>query len=201
MQPTVPFAIGLYLGSYFPLALILVAQDLRLDAFKDGFCSIHSLVAFDCATPFRNTIWSMSGVAVCAIGLLVTIVALRKLPMRQRVKIVETKHIPADLINYVIPYIVSFVSLDFSDSAKLIGFGVFFVWIFIITYKSGQLALNPVLAVLGWKLFEVKYTYHGAQDIFVGRMLSKNDIEPNQLYLQTPLQDVMIVRGDAEGRA
>jgi hypothetical protein len=100
-------------------------------------------------------------------------------PTPQRVTVVESKHVPADLINYVIPYVVSFVSLEYKDPSKLLGFGILFFWIFWITFKSGQIVLNPALAVLGWRLFEVKFTYHGSTDIFVRRMLSRIEIEPH----------------------
>ena len=69
--------------------------------------------------------------------------------------VTESKHVPADLINYVIPYVVSFMSLDYEQTPKLFGFAVFLIWIFWITYKSGQIALNPVLAVLGLSLIHI----------------------------------------------
>ena len=54
---------------------------------------------------------------------------------------------------------VSFMSLDYEQGPKLVGFAAFLLWIFWITHKSGQIAMNPVLAVLGWKLYEIKYTF------------------------------------------
>ena len=116
------------------------------------------------------------------------------LPTPQRVTVVESKHVPADLINYVIPYVVSFVSLEYKDPSKLLGFGVFLAWIFWITLKSGQIVLNPALAVLGWRLFEVKYKFHGSKDIFVGRMLSRTEIEPDRDYHTGGLQDIIVAR-------
>lgn len=110
-----------------------------------------------------------------------------------RIKVAEAKHIPADLINYAMPYIVSFMGLDFSSPSKLIGFAVFFVWIFWITYRSGQIVMNPLLIAFGWKLYELKYSYLQSGDALVGRALSQSDIEPNTLYRIGNLQDVMVV--------
>lgn len=200
MQLRILFAAAIYLGSYLPLSLILLAQDLDVEVVKRGICPVGSMVALGCASPLKNPLYSLAAVAVCAAGMLATFVALRVLQTSQRVKVTESKHIPADLINYVIPYVVSFISLDFEQGTKLIGFAVFLIWIFWITYRSGQIVINPVLAAFGWKLFEVKYAYPAGSGIFVGRMLSKVDIEPDRTYLQGHLQDVMVVRGE-EGNA
>lgn len=198
MQLRALFAVAIYLGSYLPLSLILLAQDLDVATLKRGICPAAMTATWLCDNPLKNPAWSLSAVAICAAGMLATFVALRYLRTPHRVKVTESKHIPADLINYVIPYVVSFISLEYDQPTKLIGFGVFLAWIFWITHKSGQIALNPVLAVFGWKLFEVKYVYNGSANIFVGRMLSKVDIEPERSYRQGNLQDVMVARTEGE---
>ena len=198
MQLRTFFSLLIYVGSYLPLSLILLVQDIDLGILKQGPCPRTLLASLDCVSPLRNTVLSLTVFAICAIGLAATVLVLRKLPTSQRVRIIETKHVPADLLNYVIPYVVSFVSLDYADTSKLLGFIVFFAWIFWITVKSGQILLNPTLAVLGWKLFEVQYSYHGSKDIFVGRMLSRIEIEPGRDYLTEALQDIIVVASDHE---
>lgn len=183
----------IYLGSYLPLSLILLAQDLDAKATARGLCQIADMRYGNCSAPFKHPTFSLAAVALCAACLCASLFALRVLPTKHRVNVVESKHIPADLINYVIPYILSFISLDYGDPPKLIGFAVFLAWIYWITFKSGQIVLNPVLAVLGWKLFEVKYRHFGSEDAFTGRVLSKREIAPGKTYRQGGLQDVMIV--------
>ena len=199
MQIRIAFALAIYLGSYFPLSLILLAQDLNMDAVKRDLCPLASMLELGCVSPFKNTILSLSAVFVCLGGLLLTLVVLRTLNVKSQVMVTESKHVPADLINYVIPYVVSFMSLDYEQTPKLFGFAVFLIWIFWITYKSGQIALNPVLAVLGWKLFEIKYKHPAGAEIHVGRMLSKFDIRAGRSYRQNGLQDVMIAKSCEEG--
>ena len=93
------------------------------------------------------------------------------------------------------PYIVSFMGIDFASPMKMLGFAVFFLWIFWITYRSGQIIMNPILIVFGWKLFEIKYNFVQSGDQLIGRALSREDIEPNRMYRRGSLQDVMIVDG------
>ena len=200
MQIRIAFALAIYLGSYFPLSLILLAQDLDMDVVKRrGLCPLASMLEVGCVSPLKNATWALSAVVVCLVGFLLTLVVLRMLKAKSRVTVTESKHVPADLINYVIPYVVSFMSLDYEQPPKLIGFAVFLIWLFWITYKSGQIALNPVLAVLGWKLYEIKYKHPAGAEIHVGRMLSKFDIRAGRSYRQTGLQDVMIAKSCEDG--
>ena len=53
--------------------------------------------------------------------------------------------------------------------------------------------MNPVLIAFGWRLYEVKYSYLQSDDPFTGRALSKMVIEPNAVYQQAQLQDVMVI--------
>ncbi len=200
MQFSIIFAAAIYLGSYLPLSLILLAQDIDPNVFKHDICTISAAITLHCENPLRNPEWSLSAVAICVVGLASTSIAFRELRSTRPVSIVESKHVPADFINYVIPYIVSFMSLDYDQWPKLVGFGIFLVWMFWITYMSGQIALNPMLAVLGWKLYEIKYTFSAGSKTHVGRMLSKYPVSPGQSYRQNELQDVMVAIGADEGR-
>ena len=192
-------AFALYVGSYFPLCVVLLAQDIDFTATKTGFCNPSSLLEAKCGVPLLHPVWSISIVLASLSCLLVTLWTLRIVNVDHRVSIAESKHIPADLINYIIPYVVSFMGIDFSSPSKMAGFAVFFVLIFWITYRSGQIVMNPILAVFGWKLFEIKYNYLQSVDQFAGRVLSQSEIEPNKTYAHGNIQDVMIVREPQTG--
>ena len=187
-------AFALYVGSYLPLAIILLAQDIDISTLKAGFCSLPAWREGDCRLPLLHPAWSLSTVGFSAACLLLTLWALKVIKCQNRVQITEAKHIPADLINYVIPYVVSFMGIGFDSSANTIGFSVFFIWMFWITYKSGQIIMNPVLISFGWRLYDIKYHYLQSDDCLSGAVLSQVEIEPNSVYHQAYLQDVMIVR-------
>ena len=55
--------------------------------------------------------------------------------------------------------------------------------------------MNPILVAFGWRLYEIKFSYLQSEDAFTGRVLSKMVIEPNGVYRQAQLQDVMVVHG------
>ena len=86
---------------------------------------------------------------------------LRKLRGQHDIVIEESKTIPNDLINYVFPYVVSFMGLEMGSSGKYYGFLLFLIWMFLITYRSGQILMNPLLLVAGWQLYEIKASIEG----------------------------------------
>jgi hypothetical protein len=188
-------AFALYLGSYVPLSLILLAQDLDVKLAGNDLCVPHVWGISRCTLPLNHPWWSIGAVAVSLLCLAITSRTLVAVRGNQRVRVSESKHVPADLINYVIPYVLSFMGLDYGDPAKMLGFAVFFLWIFWITDRSGQIVMNPILVAFGWRLYEIKFSYLQSADAFTGRVLSKTVIEPNGVYRQAQLQDVMVVHG------
>lgn len=112
-------------------------------------------------------------------------------PFEARVKI--TKAIPNDVINYVFPYVVSFMGISYESPEKLLGFAVFLLWMFAITYKSGQIIMNPLLLMFGWKLYEAEIEINGNERSV--RMLYKGNLTPGDYSVQT-IQDFYVARGD-----
>lgn len=148
--------------------------------------------------PFANATASIFFTTLCVIAFFATMILLRAIKGNNKITILEVKHIPADLINYVFPYVVSFMSLDYKGTGKIVGFLIFLVWMFLVTYKSGQIMLNPLLIVFGWKLYEIKYKFVGGDDIYTGRAMANMNIQPNTIYKKNDVQDVLIIKnGDS----
>ncbi|MCB1944715.1 MAG: hypothetical protein KDF55_03280 [Thauera sp.] len=101
------------------------------------------------------------------------------------------KATPNEIINYTFPYVVSFMGITYGDPQKLIGFGVFLLWMFAITLKSGQILMNPLLLIFGWKLYEATILINGIEkDV---RVLKHGNLEVGQQMGQT-VQDFYILR-------
>lgn len=184
----------IFFGSYFPLALILFVQDFNVAAATQPFCSSFKNLSDTCALPLSHP-WTAS-VILLASGLcfMVFLFALRITPSTNEVNVHETKHIPADLMSYVFPYIVSFMSFDYASIPKMIGGAIFLLWMFLVTFRTGNIALNPLLAVFGWRLFEIKFSYPLGVAHHLGRALSKDEIEPNSRYEVFAFQDVLLAK-------
>ncbi len=188
-------ALAVYFASYLPLSVILLVQDLKFDRIGGAFCNPFTTPSQQCKIPLDHPVAAAAAVAVCAAALAWTLITLHLVSPGQSITIKEAKHVPADLMNYTLPYVVSLIGLDYKDPAKLLGFLVFFLWMFVITYRSGQTILNPVLAVFGWQLYEVTYEFQaGSQRDYSGVALSHVPVEVGKVYPQAPLQNVLVIK-------
>lgn len=153
-------ALILFLGSYFPLSLILLIQDIKESSWKASVCRISEISS--CYLPeLTNPDRVLGLLGICALSLIVFMVLMKNLSGYSNLEVVDSKSVPNDLINYVFPYVVSFMGLDLGIDGKFFGFLLFIVLMFVITYRSGQILMNPVLLVAGWQLFELNIVTEG----------------------------------------
>jgi hypothetical protein len=178
MQFRLISAMVLFIGSYFPLALILLVQDIPKKYLGAPFCGFgYSGCTFQI---FEHPGWVLSSVLVTGFALLITHSGLRRVKLRFDVDVIEVKTIPNDLINYVFPYVVSFMGLSFDDPGKIWGFVVFLIVLLAITYRSGQIVMNPLLIIFGWKIYEVKMAIGQNREVRITRVLKQGRLLPGK---------------------
>jgi hypothetical protein len=83
------------------------------------------------------------------------------------------------------------MGITYDAPEKLLGFAVFLLWMFAITYKSGQIIMNPLLLMFGWKLYEANISINGQSRTV--RILKKGNLIPGDYKVQT-IQDFYIAR-------
>lgn len=180
----------MFIGSYFPLAIILALQEIKQKSWKAGIC----LTWGNCTLPSSNHPYlSLGGIAVTFICLLLGVWVLKKIRCTYPVHILESKAISSELISYTIPYIISFMGADYSSVGKISGLLVFLVLLFWLTYCAGQTIMNPVLMLFGWDLYEVKATLNNQTRII--KVLSKGNLVPGECHLGE-IQGNYICKGD-----
>ncbi|NEK69654.1 MAG: hypothetical protein G3W70_17955 [Xanthomonas perforans] len=184
-------ALFIFLGSYFPLALILMVQDISAKYWGAPLCGWRG--QWNCQFQVFCHPWLASGSVGVTLGaLLLMVVVLRSVRLTHRVHVQEVKAIPNDLINYVLPYVVSFMGLSYGDPQKLGGFLVFWIGLFVITYRSGQILMNPLLIVMGWKLYEAKVALGQVGAVRIVRVLKKGALLPS-IQIAEEIQDVYLM--------
>jgi len=193
MQLKLLSSLIVFLGSYFPLSLILLVQDLDLGKAQGSLCWPYN--NDNCFIPFNAPILSFTAVVVSGASFILALFILKSIRCKHQAKIVEANHVPSDLMNYVIPYVVSFISLSYADVKSVLGFGLFLLWIFWISHKSGRVILNPMLIVMGWRFYEVAYTTELGRIAKKGYMLSNGHLEPGSFVKYKKIQEVMIHKG------
>lgn len=160
MQMRLIPALILFLGSYFPLSLILLIQDIKESSWQAPLCRLTAMSS--CHLPeLANPVRALGLLGVCTISLIIFAVLMKNLSGFSSLEVVDSKSIPNDLINYVFPYVVSFMGLDLGVNGKFFGFLLFIVLMFVITFRSGQILMNPLLLVAGWQLYELNIVTEG----------------------------------------
>ncbi|WP_323666701.1 hypothetical protein [Pectobacterium punjabense] len=194
MKPRLLIAFAIFLGSYLPLSTILLVQDFDNKKALGQLC-LNVITNQDCYMPLQKPWLSVGFLVLCLICFLFTWVALKLTKEGGTdIHIKTVKHTPSDLMNYVLPYIVSFMSIDYMQETKFIGFLIFLLWLFWLSYKSGQIILNPMLVVLNWRMYEITYNYPGNdRDEFSGVVLSNKILEPNTKSRTQNIQSVIVI--------
>jgi hypothetical protein len=141
MKPRFWTSLLIFLSAYAPLALIVAAKDFEFDKLS-----------------FAHKVGSLIGIGLGAASILVLCIVMRALPGQHPITITEVKGRAGDLINYSIPYLVTFVTVDkFFELSNLIAFALFMALMFVLTWKTQSLFINPILALLGYGLYDVQF--------------------------------------------
>lgn len=181
-----------FFGSYLPLSLILLAQNFQYDALSLPLCA--KFWRANCFLPFQNPAPSVGIFLFTLVCFVLTLLLLRSLRPKHEIIIRSATHVPADLMNYTLPYVVSFMSIDYQDIGKFVGLGIFLVWMFWITYRSGQIILNPVLIVFGWRPYDIEYGFPTSASNHHGLALVHGEVAPNERHRYFAVQDILIVK-------
>ncbi len=187
-------AATIFVGSYLPLSLILLAQDFQYSDLNLELCMKFWDQNNHCELPFRHPYASLTIFSISFLCFALTLLVLWFLPMKRNVKIISTEYVPSELMNYTLPYVVSFMGIGYNDGDKFVGIAIFLLWIFWISYKSGQVILNPVLVAFGWRLHKVTYSFEGDDKEYRAAALLKGNVNLDTLVKHNWIQDVMVVR-------
>lgn len=182
----------IFLGSYLPLAIILAIQDIPAKWWSQPLCTYASLKVGNCLlVPFENSILSVTFLTVAALATFLAKASLQRIKYPFLVEVKRLKATPNEIINYTFPYVVSFMGITYGDPQKLLGFGVFLMWMFAITLKSGQILMNPLLLIFDWKLYEATVVINNVEkDV---RVLKQGTLSLGTHIAQT-VQDFYILR-------
>lgn len=144
MKPRIITSVLLFISAYSPLFLILGVKDFD---FKLTHQLKHPLV-----------IYALLGITVLSVILLFASIKSIKRGTTS-VEIVSVKNRSVDLINYTIPYMLSFLGIDLSKPEDIIAISIFMLMMLLLTITTKSIFINPVLALVGYGLYDVEYKF------------------------------------------
>lgn len=181
MKPRLLTAVLLFISAYSPLFLILAIKD------------------FD----FEKSYWFKHSVPICIL-LLISIISLILLFISIKsidrgsmsVKIISVKSRSIDLINYTIPYIVSFFGFDLSKTSDTISLIIFLTLMLLMTIKSKSVFMNPILLLAGYNLYDVDYKFESKTSSII--IISKEDLKTGDYYFTRSLTKFLYIITEKE---
>ena len=165
MKPKLLTAILLFVSAYAPLFIILAVKDFE-------FASIHE---FKHPIPIYILL-GLCMISVCLLFFSVSSIKRGNMP----VKVLSIKSRSLDLINYTIPYIVSFFGFDLSKTEDVVSLVIFLSLMLLLTIKSKSVFMNPLLLLAGYNLYDMEYEFDGKSHTTI--VISKLDMRNGEIY-------------------
>lgn len=134
-------SILIFLSAYSPLSIIFLIQDFDWETKTVA----HPEILYP--------ILGISFISIILIWLTVKSIKVSTPP----VKVISVSNKSGELINYSIPYMISFFVMDLSKTKLLLSFGFFMFIMYVLTLKTHNIFINPILAVIGYNIYDVKY--------------------------------------------
>lgn len=164
MRPRILTSILLFVSAYSPLFIILAAKDFDFNAFT------------------LKHPWPFSVLILLSLlSVLLLFVAFRKMPQGSKlIKVHSVRDRSVDIINYTIPYMISFFGVDLDKPGDVIAVIVFLAILLLLTVTSRSVFLNPILALAGYQLFDIDYSFDSRRHSTV--VLSKIEVHKGRSY-------------------
>lgn len=178
MKPRLWLALIIFLSAYAPLALLFAIRDFHPDTHwfnHPRFVCVSFAVGFVSVLFLFKAMSSVKG----QFPVVVNRVSLRS----------------SDLVNYSIPYLISFFSVDFGKVQDVLALLLFMTLLFLLTLKTQSIFINPVLAFRGWGLYEVEFEESG--QIKTGVFLSRMELKPRGRYEMDRISQFLYVAVNA----
>lgn len=183
MKPRLWTAVLMFISSYSPLLFILSARDFNFEKYQ-----------------FNNPIV----VGVCVVMAVVSFLLL-KLVTRQfkggiQVTVEKVENRSVELLNYTIPYLISFLPLKIGQPQELLAFGMFMLMMFWLTYKTDNLYINPVLTLIGYRLLRLtfKEQAEGSRELSVN-VLAKQDLGGGEIIFVEKITTYLYIQSARKG--
>jgi hypothetical protein len=132
----------LFLSAYAPLMLILVIKD-----YDPAYFSFWP----------RHPILSITLLIIAAGSCITVLSAVRDVKSGLTVKIIKAENKSGEMFGYSIPYMLSFLRIDFGDWQTLLSLIVFLAMLFTVAYRTQTVFVNPVLALAGYMLINCTF--------------------------------------------
>ncbi len=174
MKPRLWLSLVIFLSAYAPLSALFAIRDYSID---------HRW--------FNHPKFVFVSLAVAAISVILLFKTMSFVTGQYLVKVNRISLRSNDLVNYSIPYLISFFGVDFGKVQDVLALLLFMVLLFLLTLKTQSIFINPVLAFRAWGLYEVEFEESGKAK--TGVFLSRVELKPGARYQMDRISQFLYV--------
>jgi hypothetical protein len=172
-------SIAIFISGYTPLFLIMVIKDIKEFIWYSTSIGKPIFGISNLKIPyfveFSNPATVLSLVIISALSIFMLNYVVTNISRNPfEIKITKAKSRSSEVVNYTIPYMISFVAFDLSKWQDLLSLIIFLSILCLLSIRSQSIFINPILAALGYGLYDCEYTERGKAKECV--MLSKSDL-------------------------
>jgi len=164
---------------YTPLFFIMIIKDIHSFLWFEYILSQPAIGVSEIKLPYGIAFQNPSVVIFLVILIVISLILLRYVlnnignnPFP--IKITEAKNRSSEVVNYTIPYMISFVAFDLSKWQDLLALLLFLSILCLLSIRSQSIFINPILAAIGYGLYDCKYNENNKLKECV--MLSRIDL-------------------------
>jgi len=140
-------SILIFISAYSPLSFVFLIQDFDFAVNK---------------LKHPQAVFIMLGISL--LSCLILSIAVRTVRSSNApVKVKSSSIRSGELINYSIPYMISFFIMDLSNPNQYLSFGFFMLLMYWMTMKTHNIFINPILAIMGYGIYNVRYELDGKE--------------------------------------
>lgn len=155
-------SIAIFISGYTPLFLIMMIKDVQAVKWFTYELSTSFLGFTHFSVPvgliFKNSsvVCGLLLVSLLSLGMLWFV--LKNITSNPfEITIIKAKSRSSEVVNYTIPYMISFVAFDLSKWQDLLSLMLFLSILCLLSIRSQSIFINPILAALGYGLYDVDF--------------------------------------------
>ena len=137
----------LFLSAYSPLMLILIVKNVDL-----------SQRLF-----LKSPTFSAVLLFIAVFSTVLTLMAVKNVSAGLPVTVTKAANKSGDMFGYTIPYMLSFVRVEFGEWQVIASLVMFLAVLFIMAYRTQTVFINPVLAIAGYLLIDCTFKRDGKE--------------------------------------
>ncbi|MGR5062008.1 hypothetical protein [Photobacterium sp. DNB22_13_2] len=155
-------SIAIFISGYTPLFLIMIIKDIKSFFWYEKILDTPILFVSKIKFPYwinfsnKDVVFTLIGLSVVSLILLRYVLKnITKDPFD--ITINSAKCRSSEVVNYTIPYMISFVAFDLSKWQDIFSLVLFLSVLCLLSIRSQSVFINPILAAMGYGLYDCSY--------------------------------------------